>query len=203
MSDDRSTGSVTRWLQDLNGSENAKSQAQQQLWDRYFSRLASLARSRLPMNVRAISDDEDVALSALDSFFRRVDKDEFPDLDDRTGLWPLLAQITIFKAIKRIEKEHAQKRGGPASSKLDDSQPLNLEEVISNKPTPEMVALMHEQTEVMLGKLDAPLIRQIAELKLQGYKNDEIAERLVIGRRSVERKLKHIRTVWAESAPTD
>ena len=153
------------------------------------------------MDVRAVSDDEDVALSALGSFFRRVDNDEFPDLEDRTGLWPLLAKITIFKSIKRIEKEHAQKRGGPGSGRLDDSNSPTLEEVISDEPTPEMVALMQEQVEFMLGKLEEPLFRRIAELKLDGFKNTEIAKRLEIGLRSVERKLKHIRTVWAEIAP--
>ena len=62
---------------------------------------------------------------------------------------------------------------------------------------------MQEQVEFMLGKLDEPMLRRIAELKLEGFSNSEIAEQLEIGLRSVERKLKHIRTIWSENAPSD
>jgi DNA-binding NarL/FixJ family response regulator len=58
-----SAGSVTHWLNHLkNGDERA---AQQALWDRYFERLAALARVRLRHHPCRVADEEDVVLSAL------------------------------------------------------------------------------------------------------------------------------------------
>lgn len=46
--------------------------AAQALWARYFDRLAGLARRRLSDRTRRVADEEDMALSAFDSFFRGV-----------------------------------------------------------------------------------------------------------------------------------
>src|SRR6516164_9629014 len=62
MADD---GSVTRWFGLLQAGDPA---AAQQLWERYFRRLVGLARKRLRGAARRATDEEDVALSAFDSF---------------------------------------------------------------------------------------------------------------------------------------
>ena len=95
-----SFGSVTHWLGDLaNGSVSV---AQQELFARYFSKLVSLARQRLRQAPRAAEDEEDVALSAMDSFFRRAGDGAFPHLHDRDQLWAILVTITSRKAIKSL-----------------------------------------------------------------------------------------------------
>ena len=201
MSDEDHTGSVSRWIGELCGDPTEKGVAQQQLWDRYFSRLSSLARSRMPADARVACDEEDVALSALSSFFRRADNGEFPLLTDRTGLWPLLARITVFKAIKRVEHERTQKRGGDPNDPQEalSSRDLpSLDAIVDSEPTPELVAEMLEQVELFLGLLPDPALREIAELKLTGHRNTEIAELKNIGLRSVERKLARIRTLWID-----
>jgi ECF sigma factor len=83
-------GSVTGWLHELKvGPETAA----QQLWNRYFAQLVTLARHRLRGLARDV-DEEDVALSALKSAMLGVQNNCFPDLNDRTGLWPLLVTVT-------------------------------------------------------------------------------------------------------------
>src|SRR5271166_6472385 len=62
-----STGSVTRWINQLEAGDLA---AAQPLWDRYFQHLVELARRKLGSKPRAKKDEEDVALSAFDSFCR-------------------------------------------------------------------------------------------------------------------------------------
>ena len=59
-----STGSVTTWVEQLRAGNRA---AAQQLWERYFSRLVNLARTKLRGLRRRAADEEDVALSAFDS----------------------------------------------------------------------------------------------------------------------------------------
>ena len=192
-------GSVTRWISELDGQ--APDQAQQELWNRYFTRLTGLARKRMPKSVRKAADEEDVALSALDSFFRRAGDGQFPHLYDRTGLWTLLARITSFKAIQRAEYERAAKRGGDnvvRESELDSAgkEVPSLEDVLASEPTPEFVVQMEEQVQVMMNKLDEEVLRRMAQMKLEGYQNREIAESLGIGLRTVERKFARIRAIW-------
>ncbi|HKI35430.1 MAG TPA: ECF-type sigma factor, partial [Gemmataceae bacterium] len=73
-------GSVTRWLGDLQAGDRA---AAQQLWKRFFGRLVGLARKRLQGARRRAADEEDVALSAFDSFCRSAEQGRFPELADR------------------------------------------------------------------------------------------------------------------------
>ena len=204
MFEKRETGSVTQWLTSLNDDSAEQSLAQQKLWERYFSRLASLARSRMPLDTRQACDEEDVALSALSSFFRRAGNSEFPHLHDRSGLWPLLARITVFKAIKRVEHERAAKRGGePTASRVaaEKCELPSIDQVISGVPTPEVVVEIQEQVELLLASLPEQPLREVAELKLAGCCNKEIAELQGIGLRSVERKLARIRKLWSDVSP--
>ncbi|MCP4191775.1 MAG: RNA polymerase subunit sigma-70 [Planctomycetaceae bacterium] len=205
MDQNANTGSVSQWLADLNNGGAEKSQAQGELWNRYFARLASFARSRMPKNTRRAVDEEDVALSALDSFFRRTERGEFPHLSDRTGLWPLLARITRYKAIQRVQHERAAKRGGDKvihESDLQtdcDTELPSLDEVTSGEPTADFKCQMDEQVEALMAELDDDMLRQIAQMKLEGYENTEIADEIGKGLRTVERKLFRIRTLWKES----
>src|SRR5207244_8710236 len=102
-------GSVTRWLHELVAGDQA---AAQELWNRYFQRLVGLARSKLRGAPRRAADEEDVALSAFDSFCRGAEQGRFPRLDDRDNLWRLLLHITACKVSHLIDREFAAKRGG-------------------------------------------------------------------------------------------
>jgi hypothetical protein len=84
-------GSVTCWLALLQAGEPA---AVQPLWERYFRRLVSLARKLLDKSPRAAADEEDVALSAFNSFCREAEAGRFPRLADRDSLWRLLVVLT-------------------------------------------------------------------------------------------------------------
>jgi hypothetical protein len=68
MNNDDSIGSVTHLLRQLQNGE--ATHAQQEIWERYFQRLAGFARTKLAAGVRRTADEEDVALSALNSFFK-------------------------------------------------------------------------------------------------------------------------------------
>jgi hypothetical protein len=107
-----STGSVTRCLRQLQEGHPA---AGDELWQRYFGRLVGLARRRL-QGPLPLADEEDVAGSALASFFRGVAGGRFPDLADRDGLWRLLAVLTARKVahLLRDEGRRERRQAGPA-----------------------------------------------------------------------------------------
>lgn len=188
--------SVTQWIADLRvGQETA---AQQQLWARYFKRLQALAKAKLGDMPRAVEDEEDVAVSALGSFFVRVREGQFPDLTDRNGLWPLLAKITARKAINLHKRQTAAKRGGGRQAETgasDDSQNAPLE-FVDEQITPASLVELSEQCNLLMAELPDEAMRQIAELKLAGCSTQEIAQQLELSPRTVERKTGLIRRYW-------
>src|ERR1051325_667168 len=104
-------GSVSNWIGQVRQGEE---QAAAQLWQRYFHRLVALARTNLRGVARRAADEEDVVLSAFDSFFRGAEQGRFPNLEDRDGLWRLLITLTTRKAAHLRRDERRLKRGGGA-----------------------------------------------------------------------------------------
>ena len=82
------------WVDRLRQGDAA---AAQKLWELFFQRLASLAQKRLASTRIVIADQEDVALSAFNSFCIQIENGRYPDINDRENLWRLLATITRNK----------------------------------------------------------------------------------------------------------
>ena len=198
--------SVTHWINLLKKGEPG---AAQRLWERYFDRLVWLARGKLEGARRRAADEEDVALSAFDSFCRGAADGRFPQLQDRDNLWPLLVVITARKALDQLAREHARRRGGCAAkgeSRISSGDAgwgeAALEQVVGEEPTPEFAAQVAEEYRRLLDLLGDETLRQVAVWKMEGLTNDEVAERLDCSRRTVARKLETIRIIWSrEPAP--
>jgi DNA-directed RNA polymerase specialized sigma24 family protein len=190
-------GSVSRWLGPLQEGDPA---AAQQLWQRYFLSLVELARQRLRQQPRRAADEEDVALSAFDSFCRNAGQGRFPDLHDRGDLWRLLAIITLRKVSHLVRDEARQKRGGLAqvSAATDEDQAFLLEGALSREPSPELAAQMTEECERLLRRLEDHELRQVALWRMEGHTIEDIALRLGCAPRSVKRKLQLIRNCWED-----
>jgi DNA-directed RNA polymerase specialized sigma24 family protein len=188
---------VSVWLAQLQAGDPA---AAQPLWDRYFQSLVRLARSRLGARPRRAADEEDVALSAFDSFCRAATAGRFPRLDDRHDLWAVLVTLTERKANALADREGARKRGGGA---VRGDSVLGDVDQAGREPTPAFAARVAEECERLLGRLDAePGLRPIAQWKLEGHTNAEIATKLGKSLPTVERKLALIRSLWSrEVAP--
>jgi hypothetical protein len=78
------THSVTLWIKQLKQGDR---QAVGPLWERYFTRLVRLARTRFPGTATTAASAEDAALDAFTSFCRRAEADGFSRLFDRDDLW--------------------------------------------------------------------------------------------------------------------
>jgi DNA-directed RNA polymerase specialized sigma24 family protein len=194
-------GSVTAWISELKAGNH---EAAQRLWERYFHRLVILARAKLwRRTALRAEDEEDVALSAFDSFCRGAAQGRFPLLQDRNNLWPLLVVITVRKLMDLLDRELAAKRG--AGKVVGESALLDLlasgggfEQVLGREPSPEFVTQVTEQCERLLGLLPEEKLRTIAILKMEAYTDREVAAKLDCGLRTVERKLERIRCIWAK-----
>jgi DNA-directed RNA polymerase specialized sigma24 family protein len=196
-----SDNSVSCWIGQVKVGERA---AAQPLWQRYFERLVGLARKKLQGSPRRAADEEDVALSAFDSFCRGAERGRFPQLADRHDLWRVLVVITAGKALDLRRREFTLKRGGGAvrgeSALLGpaDAAPeeAGFEQVIGNEPTPAFAAEVAETCRHLFAQLDDPALCLLALLKMEGYTNEEIARHLDCGQSTVERRLRLIRNTW-------
>jgi DNA-directed RNA polymerase specialized sigma24 family protein len=193
-----SSGSVTAWIDQLRAGDRA---AAQLLWQGYFHRLVDLARQKLRRAPRGMAGAEDVALSALDSFFRGAEQGRFPQLHDRDDLWGLLLVITERKAIDLVNYERAEKRGGgqvrhEGSLASDSSATPALDRVAGREPTPEQAALVADEVRRLLDALGDDTLRAVAVAKMEACTNKEIAERLKRSVPTIERKLNRIRKIW-------
>jgi DNA-directed RNA polymerase specialized sigma24 family protein len=183
-------GSVTIWLNRLKLGDRAAAQA---LWDGYFRRLVALARARLRAAPRSAADEEDVALSAFDSFYRAAAAGRFPRLDDRDDLWKVLFVLTTRKAIALVHHETCEKRGGTRAEAPDPVPDAVL--VAAAGPTPDEAVEVAENCRRLLDGLGADL-RIVAVWKMEGYTNAEIAAKIGRVEGTVERKLDAIRRIW-------
>ncbi len=188
----------------MNGYDGAA----QRLWERYFDRLVHMARNKLRGRPRAVEDEEDAALSAFDSFCRGAAGGRFPQLTDRDDLWRLLVVLTARKAIDQVERQGAAKRGGgrlvgeSAVAGIEDRSDCNgLDGIVGPEPTPDLAAMVIEQYRRLRDGLGDDRLRQVLDLRLEGYDREEIAARLGCAVRTVTRKLDVIRQTWLENEP--
>jgi RNA polymerase sigma factor (sigma-70 family) len=196
--------SVSLWLEGLKGGDAA---AVQPLWERYFQQLVQLARRKLRDASRRVADEEDVALSAFDSFCRGAERGKFPRLEDRNDLWQLLVVITARKASDLQRNQRRQKRGGNRvrgesvfQAAGDDSSAGGLQQVLGAEPTPEFAAQTSEELQRLLDALGDETLRQIALWKLENRTHPEIAGLLGVSEETVRRKLVRIRMTWDAAA---
>jgi RNA polymerase sigma factor (sigma-70 family) len=195
--------SVMVWI---DGMKAGDERAIRKLWDRYFGRLVRLAAKRLPHNARRDADEEDVALSAFRSFCGRAARDQFPQFSDHNDLWRLLATITARKATGVIRRRSCLKRGAGivvSESGLVDgpnAEEEGLARLLDRAPSPEIATQLAEDYERLMERLGDETLRAIARMKLEGHSNEEIAERLRVSSRTVDRKLQLIRGIWQEDA---
>ncbi len=200
MMPDNDLQCVTLWVEELKQGDTS---AAERIWDVYQQQLANVARRRLGGMPMRMADEEDVALEAFATFLRGIGKDRFFEFRDRRDLWQALVRLVDCSAKDCRRRYGARKRGSGrvrGESIFDGatigSTPVGLAGFADNDASPESSESTLASVEERLGKLSDDTLRQIAIMKLEGFTTDEIADRLQISRRSVERKLGLIRDTW-------
>jgi len=192
---------VSQWMLHL---AEGDADAAQKIWNDYFGKLVRLARRKLEGVPRRDSDEEDVALSAMNSFYQGLTQHKFDHIHNRDDLWKLLVTITVRKATALRRSHFAQKRGGgqvrgESVFGYQDDEHNGLTRILGTEPTPELAVEVAENCRKMLDQLQDETLRQVALWTLEGYRTEEIAGKLGCVRRTVERKLERIREIWKEA----
>ena len=194
-------GSITRWLDRLKAGHPDAADA---IWHRYYQRVVSVARIRLQN--QSVADGEDLAQDAFLGFYAGAVQGQFDRLRDRTELWNLLMTIVVKKVREHRRWLGRQKRNGSMdrarSSASDPKEDIPDDEllalIIDKEPPPEFKVILHDQVQELLNSLPDAIHRQIAEWRIAGVSNVEIARNLGCAVRTVERKVQNIHIAWEE-----
>lgn len=169
--------------------------AARQLYEQYVNRLLHLARNRISQRLAHRFDPEDVVQSVFRSFFYRVQHGDVTVSEDDVGKF--LVGVTVRKTLRKIAFHRAAKRNPALEAGRTESLELGLTEHLDSDPSPETAIAFLDELEHFLKRLD-PQDRQILELRLHGYTNEEIAQRLGTYDRRVRRAMEHVRALAAE-----
>lgn len=190
-------GSVTRFIY---GFRKGDIEAFENIWNRYFKALSSVNRDD-----RGGGDvsSEDLVQEVMVKLYQDLPGNEH--ISNRHQLWGYLMKVSRDKKIDEIRKRNAKKRGEgkvvrEEQVKFADSEGKEMglaDMVTDDEMGPEVKALARDNYFQMMSLLSKDE-QGIAEYELQGLTIQEIADKIGMSTRSVDRKLKNIRETWTE-----
>lgn len=192
-------GSVSGWIAQLRQGDPA---AINNLVARYFGKIAQYAEGRLRRGIRVTDDGEDIALTVLQAIAKQVSNGRYPDLQDRDDLWFMMIVIAQHAVIDRQRVElRRSKSGAPIHNMTDLLQTYNVEldNFIGREDSEARLLEIIDCWEELLRKLPDDRMRQVAQLKIQGLSNREVANELDLVPRTVDRKVNAISQLWQKS----
>ncbi len=188
--------SLVGWANDVVGGD---SEAEELLWNACVHDVRRFAKQSLRGARLREFDEEDVTASALHCLFTRLKDGRLTEVKTSRQLFALLRVIAKRKANDAIRRQRAERRGGgnvrgdsifgqagPSGAACDKTDP---------QMTPGDAAEANERLAALLTSLDCESLREIAKLRMAHFTNSEIADRLNVSQRTVERKLALIRSL--------
>ena len=165
----------------------------EEIVDLFYDRLVRFAGKKLSALPPQVADAEGAVVSALRSFFSAMDDGRIQQPDDDNDLWRLLATFTARKAVRQLRLHFRQRGEADRLVRLKD-----IQQVLSNQPSFEDELMLEEDFDRLLKGLGDETLQEIVTLRLAGWDTTEIANKIGIHVRSVQRKLQLIRTRWLE-----
>ena len=184
MSDNHS---ITRLLPRVKSGDE---QAIHDLFLRCYRRIAESAEKKLRGASARTFDADDITSTAFTEFLSRAASGSFPKLECRSDVWQILLMLVGDAVKDKLRYEYATKRGGKSYTAslndvgnellaMDDSQlTLEIDEAMKVLPSEEQ--------------------RQLATLLMEGWTQQQIATRLNVSVRTVQRKCDDVRVFLME-----
>jgi RNA polymerase sigma-70 factor (ECF subfamily) len=170
--------------------------AARRIYDAFVRRLMGLARNRLTQQILRREDPEDIAQSAIASFFRRDRVKPF-DLRSKEDLWSLLAVITLRKCGHRVEYYLAGCRNVhlevPPPTPSDESS-FEIQ-AIAREPTADEVAMFEDTVRHLLSGMEER-DREVVGLVLEGFSVPEIHVRTQRSEYMIRKVIDKVRARW-------
>jgi DNA-directed RNA polymerase specialized sigma24 family protein len=173
------------------------------LWQSAYERIVTYARGRIAVKDQRVADEEDIAQSAMKSFFRAAEAGRFRTLTNSDELWRILITVTARKSHAFQQRQAAEKRG---DGQVRGDSVFRL--VAQGRVGGINVADPHRFVDELLGEcrerieaLPDEILRIIAVKRMEGFEVTEIAAEMSLSVATIKRKLARIRDLWAADAP--
>jgi RNA polymerase sigma factor (sigma-70 family) len=153
------------------------------LFRQYAEKLVRVAEQQLARKLLPRLDGEDVVQSVFRTFFRRCAEGQF-HIDSSGQLWRLLVKITLLKARAKGRFHTAEQR----DVGVENAGDAWLGAAAAHEPAPEDGAMLLDLMEALVHDLP-PTYREILHQRLEGREVTEIAARLNLSRRTIQRAL--------------
>ncbi len=183
--------------------KNVSEEDAQRIWDDFFPRLKRYAQKHIHNMSLRVFDEEDVALSALNSFFRGRAEGRFNELDGDKEMWRLLVTITARKITAQRRKQLAAKRGGGevrGESVFvgvgDSSINVGLAQIIDENRMPETAEEIAKACLSLMEILPNEQLRTTALMRMEGYSNKEISADLKCSVARTKQRVAQIKKYW-------
>jgi DNA-directed RNA polymerase specialized sigma24 family protein len=184
---------------------NVSEQEAIRIWEEFFPRLKRYAQAHIRNMSLRVFDEEDVALSALNSFFRCSAEGRFDDLDGDEEMWRLLVTITARKITAERRRQLAAKRGGgdvrgeSAFLGVGDSQiTAGLSQIMDASLMPQSADAILESCRELLDALPNEQLRSTALMRMEGYSNKEISADLECSVARTKQRVAQIKKLWSK-----
>lgn len=188
--DDGSAESIRPFLERIRAGDE---DAARELLTRYEAEVRLVVRRQLPRLLRSRFDSLDFLQSVWGSFFRRMrgGGEGRADFDDARHLVAFLARAAKNKVIDEYRRAASQKQDMQREEPLwtDGDRPRELP---GHGDSPSQLAEAHEAMD-RLRQLLPEERREILEWKAQGETSREIADRLGVSERTIQRVLEDLR----------
>jgi DNA-directed RNA polymerase specialized sigma24 family protein len=183
--------------------KDVSEQDAQRIWDEFFPRLKRYAQKHIHNMSLRVFDEEDVALSALNSFFRGRAEGRFNELDGDEEMWRLLVTITARKITAQRRRQLAAKRGGGElrgesvfMGAGDSAIAPGLAQIMDKNQMPESASAIVESCRELLDALPNEQLRTTALMRMEGYSNKEISADLKCSVARTKQRVAQIKKYW-------
>ncbi|MCX7397936.1 MAG: ECF-type sigma factor [Planctomycetales bacterium] len=201
MTASEDAGELTQLLFRIQNSRDEDACAK--LWQSVYERIVTYARGRIAVKDQRVADEEDIAQSAMKSFFRAAEAGRFRTLTNSDELWRILITVMARKSHALQQRQAAEKRGD-GQVRGDSVFRLVAQGRISgtNFADPrrfvdELLGECRERIEALPDKI----LRTIAVKRMEEFQVTEIAVEMSLSVATIKRKLARIRDLWAADAP--
>ena len=182
----------------------------ERIWNEFFPRLKHFAQKRIRNMAQRAFDEEDIALSAINSFFRGHAAGQFEELPGDEEMWRLLVTITARKVTAQRRKQMAAKRGsgnvrGESVFQAAGDSDMNagMAQIMDENRMPESATEIAETCKDLLAVLPNEKLRETALMRMEGYTNKEISKELKCSVARTKQRVAQIKELWQDHRQVD
>ena len=199
-----SENSITRILTSTQAVDEAGAEA---IWNEFLPRLLAVIESRLRDMPKRVVDRDDIAQNAMHSLFKGLQGQQFESVSNCDELWRLLVTITVRKVNRQRRRSLAAKRGGGKvrgeSVFENENNAYGINQILDANSLPQSAEEILQTYREMLPTITDEASVQTLLLRMEGYSNAEIADRLKCSVSRVEQRMAKIRRTWIAEGETE